>query len=122
MSKRDDRLLLQDMAEGVGRILRYTSGKTFDEWLNDEFLQDAVIRNFEVVGEACRHLSHELTRAHPELDWQGIRDFRNLLVHEYFGVDPSIVWQIIEHDLPALREMLRKLLESPNGPAEDHAA
>lgn len=51
MSKRDDRLLLQDMAEGVGRILRYTSGKTFDEWLNDEFLQDAVIRNFEVVGE-----------------------------------------------------------------------
>lgn len=109
MSKRDDRLLLEDMAEAVGKVLRYTEGKSFDGWLNDEFLQDAVIRNFEVIGEACRHLSHAVTMAHPEIDWQGIRDFRNLLVHEYFGVDPSIVWSIITSDLPKLKVKLDAL-------------
>ncbi|HMQ76066.1 MAG: DUF86 domain-containing protein [Flavobacteriales bacterium] len=110
MSKRDDRLLLQDMAEAVDKILRYTEGRSFDQWQGDEFLQDAVIRNFEVIGEACRHLSHALTREHPDIDWGGIRDFRNLLVHEYFGVDATIVWEILSTDLPKLRTRLHELV------------
>ena len=110
MSRRDDRLLLEDMADGVGKILRYTEGKTAKDWHEDEFLQDAVIRNFEVIGEACRNLSHAFTRANPDTDWQGIRDFRNLLVHEYFGVDPTIVWDIIVGELPALQRKLQVLL------------
>lgn len=112
MSKRDDRLLLEDMAEAVGKILRYTEGRSFEEWQQDEFLQDAVIRNFEVIGEACRHVSHAVTRDHPDVDWQGIRDFRNLLVHEYFGVDPTIVWEIISAELPRLQDKLATLLKS----------
>lgn len=112
MSKRDDRLLLEDMAEAVGKILRYTEGKSFDDWQGDEFLQDAVIRNFEVIGEACRHVSHDITRKHTDVDWQGIRDFRNLLIHEYFGVDPTIVWDIIRVELPKLKDKLGALLKS----------
>ena len=68
-----------------------------------------MIRNFEVVGEACRHLSHGFTASHPDVDWRGIRDFRNLLVHEYFGVDPSIVWDIVKAELPKLKEKLESL-------------
>ena len=112
MSKRDDRLLLEDMAEAVDKILRYTEGKSFQEWRSDELLQDAVIRNFEVLGEACRHLSHAIVNTHADTDWKGIRDFRNLLVHEYFGVDPTIVWDIISIELPKLKDKLADLLKS----------
>lgn len=109
MSRRSDSLLLADMRESVDRILRYTREKSLEQWMADEQLQDAVVRNFEIIGEASRHLSHELLKADPDIDWDSIRDFRNLLVHEYFGVDLSIVWEIILGDLPKLKAKLATL-------------
>lgn len=82
MSKRDDALLLADMLEAVERILRYTEGMALEDFTEDELVQDGVVWNFEIIGEASRHPSKDLRDQHPDMDWRGIRDFRNILVHE----------------------------------------
>lgn len=115
MSKRGDALLLADMLEAVERILRYTESMALEDFSEDELVQDGVVRNFEIIGEACRHLSEGIRVQYPEMDWRGIRDFRNTLVHEYFGVDLSIIWQIIQRDLPQLRSWLEGQVQRKGG-------
>jgi uncharacterized protein with HEPN domain len=70
----------------------------------------AVIRGFEIIGEAVGKLPEELKRRRPDIEWQDIRDFRNLLTHEYFGIDLEIVWRIIQDDLPSLMDAIRGCL------------
>ncbi|MBX2972772.1 MAG: DUF86 domain-containing protein [Flavobacteriales bacterium] len=115
MSKRGDALLLADMLEAVERILRYTDGMALEDFAEDELVQDGVVRNFEIVGEASRHLSEDLRARYPAMDWRGIRDFRNILVHEYFGVDLGIIWHIIQRDLPQLRSWLDGQVQRKGG-------
>jgi len=111
MSKRGDALLLADMLEAVERVLRYTEGMALEDFSEHELVQDGVVRNFEIIGEASRHLSEGIKTQYPDMDWRGIRDFRNILVHEYFGVDLSIIWRIIQRDLPQLRLWLDELVQ-----------
>jgi uncharacterized protein with HEPN domain len=75
-------------------------------------IQDAVIRNLEVIGEAVRNLSPEFRRQHPELPWRSISALRNVLIHEYFGVDLEIVWRIVQRRLPALKRHIEAFLDS----------
>jgi uncharacterized protein with HEPN domain len=96
MSKRDPKLLVGDILESAHKILGYTDGLTFEEFLNDAKTADAVIRNFEIIGEAANRLSEDYKSRFPEIDWQRIRGFRNRIVHDYFGIDYSIVWLIKE--------------------------
>jgi uncharacterized protein with HEPN domain len=96
MPKRDDKLLLADISEAGEKILRFTAGYTYQEYLDDERTKDAVIRNFQVIGEASRHLSQQLMDRHATIPWQKLIAFRNILVHQYFGIDHEIVWGIID--------------------------
>ncbi|MCF8096147.1 MAG: DUF86 domain-containing protein, partial [Desulfobacteraceae bacterium] len=68
------------------------------------------IRNFEIIGEATAHIPEEISAAHPEIPWQDMRDMRNILAHEYFGINENIVWNTIQDDLPPLIPLLKKLL------------
>lgn len=95
--------------ESADKILSYTDGLTFDSFTADSKTTDAVIRNFEVIGEAANRLSDEFRNLHQHIDWHRIRGFRNRIVHDYFGIDYSIVWQIKEHFLPDLVEKLRQI-------------
>jgi uncharacterized protein with HEPN domain len=101
MSERDPRLYLSDILDSAGAIVEYVKGLSMGELCNDRKTQSAVVREFEIIGEAVGKLSDELKRKHPEVEWQDIKDFRNLLTHEYFGIDMEIVWNIIREDLPA---------------------
>lgn len=74
-------------------------------------VQDAVIRNLEVIGEAVKNLSSDLRRRHPAIPWRGITALRNVLIHEYFGVDLEIVWRVVSRRLPTLKGSVLKLLE-----------
>lgn len=74
-------------------------------------VQDAVIRNLEVIGEAVKNLSSDLRRRHPAIPWRGITALRNVLIHEYFGVDLEIVWRVVSRRLPTLKRSVLKLLE-----------
>ena len=111
MSERDFRLYLIDILESGNAILEFTKGMSFEEYSNDRKTCSAVIREFEIVGEAVGKLPDKVKRNHPGVQWQDIKDFRNLLIHEYFGVDQEIVWKIIQDDLPDLMDGVRKSLD-----------
>lgn len=79
---------------------------------------DAVVRNLEVMGEAARHIDDATAALCPDVPWQDIRDMRNVLIHEYFGVSVPILWETVERDLPSLRVAIRRALDSMWGIAE----
>jgi len=109
MSERDFRLYCMDILDSGAAILEFISGLAFDQFSNDRKTYSAVIREFEIIGEAVGKLPEELKGRRPEVEWQDIKDFRNLLSHEYFGVDLEIVWKIIEDDLPVLMDAIREI-------------
>ena len=110
MSERDFRLYCEDILDSGAAILEFVKGLTFEEFCNDRKTYSAVIREFEIIGEAVGKLPEELKGKRPEVEWQDIKDFRNLLSHEYFGVDLEIVWKIIEDDLPVLMDAIREIM------------
>ena len=112
MSNRSDKLLLYDMVEAVEKIIRYTAGYTQALFDADERTVDAVVRNFEIIGEAANHISEELKDEFPDLDWFKIRGFRNRIVHQYFGIDYGIIWQLIEFQIPKMGTQLKAILKA----------
>lgn len=102
MSERDFRLYLTDILESGKAIQEYTSGYSFHDFSRDRKTYSAVIREFEIIGEAVGKLPEKIKQNHPDVEWQDIKDFRNLLIHEYFGVDLEIIWLVIQQDLPHL--------------------
>lgn len=109
MSKRDPLVLLEDITVAIQKIGRYTSQMDRDAFLEDELVTDAVARNLEIIGEATRQLPEEFRRNHPEVPWTQIAGLRNRIVHDYFGLDLEIIWEIIQHDLPELEKHVRAL-------------
>jgi uncharacterized protein with HEPN domain len=112
MSKRDKILLLEDMLESAIKIKKYTSGQDYESFLNDEKTVDAVIRNFEIIGEAANRTDPDFRDQYPEMEWNRIRGFRNRIVHNYFGIDYEIVWTIIEEDLNNLIDWLETIIDN----------
>lgn len=112
MPERDWRVRVEDILEAIGRIRRYTEGMSEREFRENELVQDALIRNFTVIGEAARHVPEEIEDSHPEVPWTRMRAMRNLVVHEYFGVDLKIVWDTVYEDLPGLAESLKGVRDS----------
>jgi len=109
MSKRSDDLLLNDILESITKIKLYTSNLNFDSFINDSKTVDAVIRNFEIIGEASNRLSEVFKENNVEIDWFRIIGFRNRIVHDYMGIDFEIVWSIIQNDLDSLLLNIQKI-------------
>ena len=112
MSKRDPKLLIGDILDSAAKILSYTQGLSLEDFNKDSKTVDAVIRNFEIIGEAANRLPEEFKDRYPEIDWHRIRGFRNRIVHAYFGIDYSIVWLIKETFLPNMIAQLTPISES----------
>ncbi len=107
---KDDRIYLLHIRDAIQYVLEYTSaGKA--SFFADRKTQDAVIRNLEIVGEATKHLSVHLKEAHPNIAWKPIAGMRDKLVHDYFGVNLQLVWDVVERDLPTLKVNVAQLLE-----------
>ena len=109
MSKRDPLVLLEDIMLAIQKISRYSSQMDHDAFLSDDLVIDAVARNLEIIGEAARQLPEEFRRAHPQIPWTQIAGLRNRIVHDYFGLDLEIIWEIIQHYLPELEKQVRVL-------------
>lgn len=107
---KDDRLYLIHILESIGRVEEYTS-EGLEEFLSDKKTQDAVLRNLQILAESTQRISTELKSAHPEIDWRGISGFRNVLVHDYLGVNLITVWGIIEGPLKELKMKINEVLE-----------
>jgi len=107
---KDDKLYLIHMIECIQRVEKYTSGGR-DTFLNSELIQDAVIRNLQVMAESSQRISEDLQSRYSNVAWFKIAGFRNVLVHDYLGVDLDKVWAIIERDLPPLKSSISLLLK-----------
>lgn len=108
---KDERLYLIHIAECIEKIERYTAeGKT--EFLKDSKTHDAVIRNFEIIGEAVKRLSETTRNLSPEIPWKQYAGLRDILIHQYDGVDLSEVWLTLENDLSALKQAIKVILDS----------
>ena len=109
---RDDRLYLIHIAESIERIERYTElGPA--AFQSDTMIQDAVLRNLHTLSESTQRLSTELKDQYPEMDWASIAAFRNVVVHDYLGIDLPRIWDILERDLPGLKQVVSTMLDTP---------
>jgi uncharacterized protein with HEPN domain len=98
------------MKEAAEKILKYTQGLSFEDFLTDDKTIDAVVRNFEIIGEASLRIDEDFRLENPQIEWKKLRGFRNRIVHDYFGIDYEIVWSILTEDLEELVFQLDQLL------------
>lgn len=106
---RDDRVNIAFIAECIRKIESYTQcGK--DNFMQTPMIQDAVVRNFEVIGEATKNLSADLRLSYPDVPWRKMAGFRDVLIHNYINVDLEIVWEIVEAELPPLQNDIETIL------------
>jgi len=110
---RDYKLYLSDILEARERILEYTKGMTYKDFAKSNITVDAVVCNLEVIGEAARKLPSEIKAKSPEIEWRKIAGLRNILTHEYFGINTQIVWDVVENKLEPLSNTCKRLLENP---------
>ncbi len=110
MTKQDrDELYISHMLECIARVEEY-GGNNRGKFFSSKMLQDAVIRNLQTLAESSQRLSEAAKSAQPEIDWRAIAGFRNVLVHDYLGLDLEAIWLVIENDLPQLRKALETMM------------
>jgi uncharacterized protein with HEPN domain len=106
MSRRDWSLFVADMQEAIEKIASYVDAMTFTDFQSDTRTVDAVVHNLLVIGEAARCLPASIKENHPDIDWIAINGLRNWIAHEYFGLSLSVIWEIVQTDLPRLQQQL----------------
>ncbi len=105
-----DKERLNHIIDAIDRIIRYTAGKTHSDIVEDDMMYYAIVKNIEIIGEAANMLTNQFVEIHSETPWKRIRGMRNYIVHEYFQIDDSVVWSVIQNDLQPLRQQVERYL------------
>jgi len=114
VKRRNLKLYLKDILEAIEKINNYTKSLSFEEFSQNTMIVDAVIRNFEIIGEATKHIPEEIRKFHSEIPWKEMAGMRDKMIHEYFGVDLEIVWKTIKIRLPQILPLLEQVYDSLN--------
>ncbi|MHC4154005.1 MAG: HepT-like ribonuclease domain-containing protein [Planctomycetota bacterium] len=115
MSKRPIQLLLNDIRQAADRIEQYIKNLSLDGFSDDQKSVDAVVRNLEIMGEAAKRLPQEFKEKYSEIEWHKVVGLRHRIVHEYFGIDLEIIWQILCKDLPELKKKIVQIISDEGG-------
>lgn len=107
-------MFAEDILEAMGKIERYIKGLNYETFAKSEMIVDAVIRNLEIIGEASRNIPEHMRGKYPDIPWKRMIGLRNIAIHEYFGVDLSIIWEIITRNLPETSPMIAEMLKGFN--------
>ena len=118
MSKRDYRLYIDDIIEAIKKIEEYSKGLSFDDFSEDSKAIDAVVRNFEIIGEAVKHIPQRVRRKYPKVPWKLMAGMRDKLIHEYFGANKEVLWKTIKEDLPKVKPLIKEVLGEMEQEAE----
>ncbi|MEK7507495.1 MAG: DUF86 domain-containing protein [Patescibacteria group bacterium] len=112
--EKNPKIFLEHILESIGAIEEYATDQTLATFLASSRDQDAVIRRFEIIGEAVKNLSDNFRNKYPKVPWNKMAGMRDVLVHEYFTVDIPAVWDTIQGDLPPLKNQLKEILSKEN--------
>lgn len=107
--KKDPRVYLAQISERITRIARYTAAGR-DAFFADSMIQDSVIRNFEIIGEAAKRVPEDYRRTHSAIPWRSLAAFRDVLIHQYEGVSLPEIWRVVERELPTLQQAIMDVL------------
>ena len=106
---RDYRLYLDDILKAAKKIEKYTRKITLENLKKDELITDGVVRNLEIIGEAAKNVSKNIKDRYPDIEWKKIAGLRDILAHEYFGIDIDVLWDIIKNKLPDLKKRISRI-------------
>ena len=109
---KNDKTYLTHIHDAIGCIEQYLQGVTYDHFASDRMMMDATVRELEIIGEASKNLSDYFRDENPQIPWRQMRDTRNFLIHEYFGVNTKVIWDTCKNDLPELKNLIDKILAS----------
>ncbi len=107
-----DKIRIQHILDAIAETETYLTKSGFEDFLANSEKRFATIKQIEIIGEACNHITNELKQQHFEIEWTQINGFRNISVHEYFGVNLHIVWDIAKNDLPVLKQKFSEILNN----------
>jgi uncharacterized protein with HEPN domain len=107
---RDYKVYLDDILEAIAWIRIYTTGLTYESFQDDRKTVDAVVRNLEIIGEAVKQIPERIRDQHPDIDWKKIAGLRDILIHNYFGIDLELIWDILQNKLDPLEERVNQML------------
>jgi uncharacterized protein with HEPN domain len=110
--KRDYILFLEDILNALEKIENYTKNLSFEEFADNGMAVDAVVRNFEIIGEATKNVPEEIKEKYPEVEWKEAAGFRDVLIHDYFGIDLEAIWDTIKKNLLPFKKHILKVLKS----------
>jgi uncharacterized protein with HEPN domain len=114
MKRKTYKMFVEDILEVMDKIERYTKGLSYETFVKNDMAIDAVIRNLEIIGEASKNLPEDVKEKYPDIPWRRMIGLRNIAVHEYFGVDLGIIWEIVTRNLPETRPKIIAMLKSLN--------
>ena len=113
--KKDPLIYLNHMLECTRKIQQYTAGLDQEAFLNQSLVQDGVIRNLEIIGEATKQLDTDFRARHPQIKWKKVAGMRDKLIHDYIGVDLWAVWGVVENIIPSFEQQIRKIVNDEKG-------
>lgn len=109
--KRDPFLYVQDVLDSIERIEEYSSGLKWEEFRKNNLVIDAIVRNFEIIGEAVKHIPKTIRDRYPDIEWREAAGFRDVLIHEYFGIDTEALWDTIKTNIPSFKKKIMAILQ-----------
>ena len=113
--QREPRVFLEDILVAAVKVEKYTKGLTFDEFIDNDLISDAVIKNILVIGEATKNIPDEIRQKSSGIEWRKMAGMRDMMIHGYFSINYKIVWDVVQNKIPTLKKQVEQLLNNLGG-------